>query len=413
MADDRGFHPPLLSGASAPEDRQPCSMTRLVPEGLNPESHFIFSQFFDASDDAISYIDHEYRYVFLNTKYEKHFGLNRDDIIGQTVYQLFGKKFFEKNLQARLDRCLQGEHIHFEEWFDMPARGWRFMSVTYNPLQNISGDIIGVLHISRDVTELKKKNIAISEERDVLNGVLSSLDTGLSLIDKDMTICWVNEHLRAMFPHAEPLGKRCHEFFEENESTCEECGTIQAFATGKRHQTERYNKRDDKWYSIVAQPVIDEDGEVMEVLEGITDITERKKSEEALRNSEARFKRLVDNAQDAFFLSDITGRIIDANVQAMLDTGYSRKELMEMYVWDIDTKLTKEDFTTLWREAPEGHLYYTSTHHKNKKGVGYPVELSVTKFSEGGETFLFGIARNAMERKEFTEALKRSEAKNA
>ena len=75
------------------------------------------------------------------------------------------------------------------------------------------------------------------------------------------------------------------------------------------------------------------------VLGTIVDNTERRRAEDELRASEARFRTLVDHAADAFFLIDDTLRVVDANPRACESLGYSRDELVGMHPRDFDAGL--------------------------------------------------------------------------
>ncbi|MEF8942141.1 MAG: PAS domain S-box protein [Desulfohalobiaceae bacterium] len=67
-----------------------------------------------------------------------------------------------------------------------------------------------------------------------------------------------------------------------------------------------------------------------------SEITQRKQTEEALRESEERFKTVLENLPGGIFAHDLDGRILMVNAQAGKNTGYSREELLRMTVWDID-----------------------------------------------------------------------------
>ncbi len=138
------------------------------------------------------------------------------------------------------------------------------------------------LALVRDITERKRAEETLEKERKRMEVILSALNTGLSLINPDMTIAWVNQKIREMFPVGEPVGQVCHAFYESRETICEGCGTLQAFLSGKVVESEQLVPSAGRWYYIISQPIKDTSGRVVNVLEGITDITERKQAEEAL-----------------------------------------------------------------------------------------------------------------------------------
>ena len=159
------------------------------------------------------------------------------------------------------------------------------------------------------VRELEEKERAHRKEKERLERLLSSLDTGLSLINADRTIAWVNRKIRTMFPDREPKGKICHRFYESSEVPCDPCPTLRCFETGQVCEMERFNPIHDRWFQIVSQPVKDAAGNIIQVLEGVTDITDRKQAEEALRESEGKYKVLFRSVPVGVSVSDDSGRI--------------------------------------------------------------------------------------------------------
>jgi len=140
----------------------------------------------------------------------------------------------------------------------------------------------GALITFIDITGRKQAEETLEKERKRMEVLLSALNTGLSLINPDMTIAWVNQKIREMFPGREPVGQVCHVFYESRSTVCDGCGTLQAFLDGKICESEQLVPATGRWYYIISQPIKDTDGRVVNVLEGITDITERKRFEEAL-----------------------------------------------------------------------------------------------------------------------------------
>jgi PAS domain S-box-containing protein len=134
-----------------------------------------------------------------------------------------------------------------------------------------------------DITERKQADETLETERKRMEIILSSLNTGLSLINPNMTIAWVNKKTRDMFPVGEPVGEVCHVFYESRETICEGCGTVRAFITGIVVESEQLVPDTNKWYNIISIPIKDVAGRVVNVLEGITDITDRKQAEEEIR----------------------------------------------------------------------------------------------------------------------------------
>jgi len=153
---------------------------------------------------------------------------------------------------------------------------------------------------------------------------------------------------------------------------------------------------------IVHTTLLDVEGQ-KRILGFFTDITELKRAEESLRESEERYKLLVENAGDAIYLADETGRLLDVNPEAERQTGYSRQELLASSILDLDMNQNPEslaDFIVWIRDM--GKAFF-ETRHLRKDGTALPVELRSVRLDLSDRMLLLGIARDMTDRKK-TEA---------
>jgi PAS domain S-box-containing protein len=138
------------------------------------------------------------------------------------------------------------------------------------------------------------------------------------------------------------------------------------------------------------------------------EIQERRQIEEALRQSEVRFKLLVENAADAFLLIDpANGRIIDANRCACETLGYSYEELLMISTPDIDVKFTADELTTFRQTLVLGVPVTLESVHRRKDGTTFPVEANVCLFDSAGQLLELALVRDVTERKRTEQAMAR------
>ena len=107
----------------------------------------------------------------------------------------------------------------------------------------------------------------------------------------------------------------------------------------------------------------------------VRDTSERKRAEEDLRASEARFRTFVDRATDAFFLLDDQSTVIDVNRQACEGLGYARDELIGMHPRDFDAALDEQSIALLAERAGAGETITFETQHRRRDGTVFPVEI--------------------------------------
>jgi PAS domain S-box-containing protein len=126
---------------------------------------------------------------------------------------------------------------------------------------------------------------------------------------------------------------------------------------------------------------------------------EQRRAEEALRESERRFRLLVERAADALFLHDMDGRFMDVNKQACESLGYTRDELMAMSVWDVVQDYDMEGIRKLWEDAmTQGPITLYGT-HRCKDGRMFPVEVRIGLFEANENRYILALARDITERK--------------
>ncbi|WP_017300783.1 two-component system sensor histidine kinase NtrB [Nodosilinea nodulosa] len=117
------------------------------------------------------------------------------------------------------------------------------------------------------------------------------------------------------------------------------------------------------------------------------------------KQSETRFRTLVEQAVDAFFVVDATGRIRDVNQNACDSLGYSRDELLRLSVADIQTTHSQADFEAIWPQLRPGMPYTQEGWHQRKDGTGFPVEVRLGLLDLGGERYGLALARDLRDRK--------------
>jgi PAS domain S-box-containing protein len=146
----------------------------------------------------------------------------------------------------------------------------------------------------------------------------------------------------------------------------------------------------------------------------IQDFTDRMRAEEALRESEGRFRALFENANDAITVNGFTpdglpSRFIDLNENTCRLTGYTREEILSMSPLDLDDPETGEAARDLNKKLmKQGDLVFERIHVR-KDGQKLPVEISAHVFLLDNQKVVLSVVRDITERKRAGEALRKSE----
>ena len=142
------------------------------------------------------------------------------------------------------------------------------------------------------------------------------------------------------------------------------------------------------------------------------DVLHRREQEMALRESQARFQALVENAADAIYLADVGGRLLDVNAEAERQTGYSRAELLAMKIADVDARAHGEGaaFAGFIEELARVGKTTLETAHRRKDGTVFPVEVRVVYLPTANAPMVLGVARDITARRRAEEEQARLEA---
>ncbi|MBF0348128.1 MAG: PAS domain S-box protein [Magnetococcales bacterium] len=108
-----------------------------------------------ASRDHMSFLDRNYRYQAVNNAYLDNHGKRMDEIVGHTVQELMGEEVFNQ-IRPNLDRCLEGNAVNYQSWFNFPVTGQRWMDVSYFPHLAEDSRVAGVVVVARDNTDRKE-----------------------------------------------------------------------------------------------------------------------------------------------------------------------------------------------------------------------------------------------------------------
>jgi PAS domain S-box-containing protein len=156
---------------------------------------------------------------------------------------------------------------------------------------------------------------------------------------------------------------------------------------------------DTRWLLVSAQPMLDAFDAPFGAVVMFINITQRKMAEEALRESEERFKSMIEAQTATMLLIDAeTGEIIDANGPAMKFYGYRRDDLLKMNVNQINTLTPEAVLELMHKVATEGSAHYEAR-HRRADGQICDVEVYISTIVLRGRKINFQIIYDVTQRK--------------
>jgi PAS domain S-box-containing protein len=146
---------PLFKPGEIKPDQVYATFSDITDRKLMEEHLWEYHNIVSSTSDGIAFLDKDYRYIIVNDAYERFSGVKREHFIGRTVSEYLGEDIFKKIVKPYFDKCLKGDTVIYQEWFDYPSMGRRFTEITYSPYTDVHGNISGVLSNTRDITERK------------------------------------------------------------------------------------------------------------------------------------------------------------------------------------------------------------------------------------------------------------------
>ncbi|MFX0093233.1 MAG: PAS domain S-box protein [Candidatus Hodarchaeota archaeon] len=277
--------------------------------------------------------------------------------------------------------------------------------------QDISENVMEV--IKRGISKIKRLEAKIRELETQYPPIIDVIPDPLLIVDKNFRLLFLNKALKQWIKELDlktdiidQTLPKAFPFLSEKVQV-EYC---QVFNTGKTLITESSTLiKGEEIIAEVSKIPIFEAGEVKRVVTIIHNITDRKGMEKILRENEARYRTLVETSPDAVTMTDLEGKIIVANQQAIMRFGAKQKdELIGKSAFDI---IAPEDhqraLENLKKTLELGAIRGVKYQFLNKDGSPYPVELSASllRDTNGNPTAFIAVTRDITERKQMEEEL--------
>jgi two-component system cell cycle sensor histidine kinase/response regulator CckA len=360
-----------------------------------------YERIVSTTPDPIAILDRNYRFQMVNDACLKGFGKSRDQILGKTVSEVLGSEVFKRFFKNHLDRCLNGEVITYQGWFDFLTNSRRFMIVNYYPYSDEDDGISGVVMSARDITELKLAQNDANKRQKYLESILHNAPDAIVTLDASQCVIEWNPGAEQIFGYTrdEAVGKKLGDLVARPELFTEVQTITKQVLSGKKlppHEAIRYRKNGTPVEVIMAASPIEIEGEVQGIVVVHTDITERRLAEVRLQENEKRFRNLFEQSNDAIFLHK-SGQIIDVNQRACEMLGYSKEQLLSMSIPDLHYEKDQAESKGRINAAYRRKSILFETQFVKADGTTVDVEVS-SKIVDHKNKISQGIARDITER---------------
>ena len=216
-------------------------ITKLVyVEGHKDE---FIGEILDQNPSSIAIVDKNYKYLFVNKKYNEWFNVGRKQLVGLHVTEIIGEQLFETKVKALIDAALTGEFIIEENKIKLSNGSQMFLRTTFAPKYDRSYKIEGVYVYNIDLTALKLNEVKLSQSQAAFRTMLDSSPVGLVIVDSEGQIINFSDSFCRM------LGYQKTELVDHQLNEFLSCSSDDLIELGKTdndtsQSTCSYNKKD-------------------------------------------------------------------------------------------------------------------------------------------------------------------------
>lgn len=232
----------------------------------------------------------------------------------------------------------------------------------------------------------------------------------------DIRPTWINQAFldASGYSKAALLSMTCHQCWFQSDTPCSFCPVLKTFETEKPHELKVQTSKGRFWY-IRSFPMFNENGSFEGVFQMGRDITDRKNAEIALRESEAKFRGILNNIGDGYYEVDLHGNLTFFNDSLCELLGYSRDELMGMnyraFMLAEDVDLVFKTFNRVFATGIGAKGSDWRFFQKDGSVRYLDISVSLIGDAEGNIRNFGGIVRDVTERRQAEKALRISEEK--
>ncbi len=414
LADDVSF---ALHDLEEEEER------RRAQEALR-ESEVSYQSIVETSHAGIIVVDEAYRCVYANDELGRLLGRNRGEILGRDFREFLDEK--SRDLVAeRYRRRQRGEEVPSRYEFSVVRKDGekRRVEASVTVVRDSAGRVRTIAQLL-DITDRvqAEERLKESEERyrSLIEDVLDSSSVGIFILDSQFRVVWINRALERYFGlrREEVIGRdkrelirtRIKDIFADPDGFAEKVLSSYDNDTYVQHfecHVLPGPGREERWLNHWSQPIRSgryAGGRV----EHYTDITDRKRLETSLEESEELMRLLIHTSPDAIFSVDPDGRFLSVNRVMMERLGYSEEEFLRMNVRDVISPESLPRLAPRIKRVLSGEALHEPGEYEvvGKDGQRLWIAVNSAPLRKNGEILGFlGIARDVTEQVELQRRL--------
>ncbi len=376
------------------------------------ESRLKYQNLIETTSDFIWEVDSQGKYTYCSPQMEKLWGLKPEEMVGKTPFDQMPPGAREEGLEFFLGKAKSKSPFSGIQVPSLDGRGHLIMiEISAVPFFDAQGELQGYRGVTRDVTERERTQKELLARETLLSALTDNSPDAIYVKDTQSRWLMANPAVLRIVGKSskEALGKTDLELYADPEIGMAILKNDRQILKGKKAETfEEFADTPDgrRLFLSTKAPWFDAKGSVIGLIGISHDITEHKKAEEALRESEGRFRMLSETSPIGVGVSSADGRLLYTNPAYETMLGYDRGKLLGKKASDL--YLNPDDRTSWLRAMKEGGAVRNrEIRLKRKDGIPIWVSINTSDIFYGGQQALMGTIQDITERRQ-AEKLRRA-----
>ncbi|MGD2072985.1 MAG: PAS domain S-box protein, partial [Candidatus Thorarchaeota archaeon] len=375
-------------------------------------------------NDGFGIIDESNKFTFVNKRFATMLGYTEYEMLCQSLTNFMDDKN-KKTVEEQIKTRTKGKSSQYElEW---TSRNGVVVPTIISgaPLLDENGTHRGSFAVITDINELRQAQQSLQESEEMLSSIVDHTHTGICILDENYKMIYANDEMGRISGRTrkEMIGHDFRQFLTDK-SKDEIIERYKRRQKGEEVPTKYdafflHKDGSERLIEVIATIVKDSSNQVKTIAQ-VLDVTEQRKSENALRESESRYRLVAENVKEIIFTMDMSFHFtfVTPSVEKLL--GYTPEEMMKKSLAELMTPksigVTVDAFTKALaeEEKPEderehGQSLELELLDKNGNPIIFEISRTFLRDQENRPIGILGVARDIRARKEAEYALQESE----
>ncbi len=368
-----------------------------------------------ASEYSIIAIDAKLKIIHFNPAAELMYDYKAEDVIGKNLWDTkITRKTSKKDFENLLKKVNEEEKTEYESIIYSGDKNMHIVHSVIMLMRNDNNVQHGYLIFSHDITRIRQTEQALIESEKKFRILINNQSEGVTLVDENENFEFANPAANKIFglPDPDLLDRNLKNFvdptefaFYQNETSKRKEGINGCYET-----TITRADNEKRLLEVSSSPIFDNENNFVSTISIFRDITEEKEAKIALLESEEKFRKIIETANDAIFITDVkSGIIMEVNKKAEQLLGRTKNDIIGLHQSKLhpQNRNTTEYFKELHEHSSES-VAIREMQIVNSNGEHIPVEISSSTFALNEKMIALGIFRDISERNQAIINLKKA-----